>query len=137
MINDCYVYVDFTERLVNKWTDTLIDTVRDIERREKDYFDTKNRGISEENCRKHFWDSPENVKKQSFYFATLCGYSANLHLPYKTYLESLDQLKNENNMYSGVGTDTDESDSKAQNESFVKKESNDIDDELMSWLDNL
>lgn len=34
---------------------------------------------------KEFWDSDDQVEKQSYYFSTLCGYSPNVHLPYKKY----------------------------------------------------
>ena len=36
-------------------------------------------------------EDQEQVKKESFYFANLCGYSANKHKPYKLYLESLER----------------------------------------------
>ena len=41
-----------------------------------------------------FCEDYEQVKKQSYYFATLSSYSANLHKPYRDYLERLDREKN-------------------------------------------
>lgn len=39
-------------------------------------------------------EDEESVKKQSYYLSNLCGYSPNLHKPYKAYLEALDAQKN-------------------------------------------
>ncbi len=41
-----------------------------------------------------FYDSPEQVAKQSYYFSTLCAYSPKLHKPYKLYLDKLESKKN-------------------------------------------
>ena len=112
---DCYVYVPFTQRLVDKWTTTIVDTIADIKAREKLYAETENDMA--------FWDTDDSVKAQSYYFATLCGYSPNLHKPYKAYLDQLDQMQN-SSIYSGVG-------SELQDE--VVSASHDD----MSWLDAL
>ena len=64
---------------------------------------------------KLWWDSPEEIIKQNYYFAVLCGYSPSLHLPYKCYLDELEKQKN-GNIFSGVGSEVEED---------------------MSWLDNL
>lgn len=81
-ISDCYTYVPLTQKLIDKWVDTITKNIKDIELREKDYQETKS-----DKC---FWDSIEEIKKESFYFANLCSYSAKLHLPYKEYLDTLD-----------------------------------------------
>lgn len=119
VISDCYVYIPLTEKLVNKWINEISVTIKDIELREKDYAGTKNEKI--------FWDSEESIKAQSYYFSTLCGYSANLHKPYKEYLEKLEADKNGTNMFGGVGEKDDDK---------VKSKSGKVEDDL-SWLDNI
>ena len=94
-VSDCYVYIDLNQKLINYWEDVIINTIRDIAMREKDYEET----LSD----KAFWDSEENVEKESYYFAVLCGYSANLHKPYAEYLQKLEASKN-NDFFSGVGS---------------------------------
>lgn len=81
VVGDCYVYVPLTEELVNKWVETVMGYINSIKEKEERY-----KLLGDESC---FLDDPENVKEQSYYFATLCGYSANLHKPYKKYLEGI------------------------------------------------
>ena len=81
-ITDCHVYIDLTEKLVQKWTDLIVTTLKDIELREADYKETHS-----DKC---FWDDEESVNKQSYYYANLCSYSVNKLLPYKAYLEKLE-----------------------------------------------
>lgn len=123
MISDCYVYVPLTPDLVDKWTQIIISTITDIKLREADYKETQN-----DKC---FWDTEESIRSQSYYLATLCGYSANLHLPYKKYLEKLEASKNGLDVFSGVGSQSDD---------IVKtnKSINNTDEELdLSWLDDI
>ena len=68
-----------------------------------------------------FWDDEESVKSQSYYFANLCGYSANLLLPYKQYLEKLEKEKN-GDVFTGLGEDTND-----YVEPINETESNDFD----------
>lgn len=132
VISDCYVYLDNIETLVKKWEKIIINTITDIKLREADYQETKNN--------KCFWDTEESVKSESFYFATLCGYSANLHLPYKAYLDKLEAATNGENTFSGVGNVEESvqinvrltSDTTTSN-----KNSSIIDDVDLSWLDQL
>ena len=124
VISDCYVYVPITQTLINKWTNNIIDTIKDIEMREADYKET-----GSEKC---FWDTDESVKEQSYYFATLSGYSPNLHKPYKEYLEKLDAANNGLDMFSGIGANNINTTTK----DICKK--SDKNDELdLSWLDNI
>lgn len=97
-ISDCIVIVPITEKIIDYWTNHIINTITDIESREKDYAENGNDKV--------FWDTEESIKAQSYYFANLCGYSPKLHLPYKKYLEDKEAKENEkNNMFSGVGLD--------------------------------
>ena len=117
-VSDCYVYVDLTQKLIDKWVNHVILTINDICLRENDYNETES-----EMC---FWDNDEEVEKQSYYFATLCGYSANLHKPYQKYLERLESQKNGIDLFNGIGNDK-------------KQEINTsrYDDSDLSWLNNI
>lgn len=118
MITDCYVYIPLTEQLIERWKDTITLNIKDILTREKDYQESDN-----DKC---FYDTEENVKAQSYYFATLSGYSANLHKPYKDYLDKLEASKNGGDMFGGVGNGIEET--------VNTKTSNSID---LSWLDEI
>lgn len=119
-MSDCYVWVPLSQMLVNKWINTITSTITDIMKREKQYKDTGDESV--------FWDDEENVKKESFYFATLCGYSANLHKPYAQYLDSLEKSQNGANLFGGVGINT------MQEPIATTVEINDTD---LSWLDSI
>lgn len=126
IISDCYVYVPLTDELINRWKETIISTINDIELREKDYEET--------HSDKAFWDTDESVEAQSYYFSTLCGYSPNLHLPYKAYLERTEKAK-DGNVFSGVGSSTVESSPVAQTDKVIhQKDTENVD---LSWLDNI
>lgn len=98
VIRDCIIEVPLTDGLINKWTSDIITTIDEIEVKEEEYKKSFDEKI--------FYDSPENVHKQSYYFATLCGYSANLHKPYKEYLEKLERDKNGDLLKSKSDTNT-------------------------------
>ena len=102
-ISDCYVYVELTDKLIAKWEKYIVDTIADIKAREKDYEYNKSISLDEEACSKIFWDSEEEVEKNSYYYSTLCAYSPNLLLPYKQYLEKL-EIKNNASIFSDVGS---------------------------------
>lgn len=123
-ISDCYVYVPLTNELVDRWTNTIITTIKDIKLREADYAETKNDKV--------FWDTDESVQSQSYYFATLCGYSPNLHLPYKAYLDKLDIAKN-GSIYNGVGSNSEDETPTTKKDIHQKSDGN-VD---LSWLDNI
>lgn len=111
---DCYIWVPLTQKLVDKWTSTITSTIRDIVAREKDYKETKNENV--------FWDDEESVKRESYYFATLCSYSPQLHKPYEQYLNSLERAKSGMDLFDGVGQDS------ATNSIKVSEDD-------LSWLD--
>ena len=119
VISDCLVYVDLTDKLINKWIDYVSTTIKDIELREGDYKETHS-----DMC---FWDSDESVKAQSYYFSNLCGYSPNLHKPYKAYLDRLEASQNGTDMFSGLFG------SESSNKITVD-ENGEAD---LSWLDSL
>lgn len=85
-IYDCHVDVDLNEETVQHWTNLIATTLQDITLREKDYEETKS-----DRC---FWDDEDSVEEQSYYFANLCSFSANLHKPYAEYLKKLEASKN-------------------------------------------
>lgn len=114
-IEDCYVYVDITDDLINSLKVDIINTLHEIKEKELKYHNTLDESI--------FYDSDESVEKQSYYFATLCEYSPNLHKPYAMYLDRLSAEKeNKDNMFGGVGGD-------------LSDFNDDSDD--MAWLDML
>lgn len=113
-IKDCFVELDVTNELVEKWTDDIISTIDDILLREKDYKETGSDKV--------FWEEQEQVKEQSYYFANLCAYSANLHLPYKQYIESFEAA---DDVFYNVGTSA----------GNIKSNTDTEDD--MSWLNDI
>ena len=82
-IEDCYVFLDLTKELVKEWADIIKDTLTKIDMAEDKYYQTKNPAV--------FWDDEGNIRKESYYFANLCGYSSLLHAPYKEFLAKQDQ----------------------------------------------
>ena len=123
-ITDCYVYVPLTQELIDKWVNTISTTIKDIKLREEDYAETKTDKV--------FWDTDESVQAQSYYFATLCGYSPNLHLPYKAYLDKLESMKNGSNMFNGIGSKSE--DVVSTTDKVIHNTKDDVD---LSWLDSL
>lgn len=98
--DDCWVYVDVTAELLQNWKDLVIKTIDEIVEKTNEYKLTKDN--------KMFWDNEVSVKNQSYYYSTLCGYSANLLLPYKQYL---DKLENDKKGLTYVVTSTDKDNS--------------------------
>ena len=83
-----------------------------------------------------WWDNEESVKKQSYYFSTLCGYSPNLHKPYAEYLNELETKKSGIDIFDGVGKDID-SQEIVSNKTVYSKNKNKNDDIDFSWLDEI
>ena len=127
VISDCYVYVPLTQKLIDNWTNTIITTIEDIKLREADYEETKS-----DRC---FWDTDESVQSQSYYFATLSGYSPNLHKPYAAYLEKLEAKKNGADLFNGIGSDI--SDNATTTSKVICNKSDNNNDIDLSWLDAL
>ena len=127
VVSDCYVYVPLTQKLIDKWTNTIITTIADITLREADYKET-----GSEMC---FWDTDESVEKNSFYFATLSGYSGNLHKPYGKYLERLETRRNGGDLFDGVGSSFDEN--ITTTDKIIRNKPNESGEVDLSWLDAL
>lgn len=119
--HDCIVYVDLTKELIDRWVTEITNTIDEIIEKEEKYEVEKM--VDADSAEKIFFDTPGQVEKQSYYFATLCAYSPNLHKPYKQYLDKLASQQDGSNFFSGVGSNV--------------KEKNNTEDEDMSWLDNL
>lgn len=131
ILSDCFVYVPVTQKLIDKWVDVVETTIKDIVLREKDYEETKNI--------KCFWDDEESVKAQSYYYATLCSYSPSKLLPYKEYLEKLEDQKNSSDIFGGLFGDSVNSSSDASTNKDICDNSNKDNDELdlLLWLDDI
>ena len=84
-IYDCYVYIPLNEEVVEDLKQKIVTTLNEIKEKEEEYKKTKDEMV---------WDE-EITDGQSFYFANLSGYSANLHKPYARYLEKINMFKNE------------------------------------------
>ena len=123
-ISDCYVYIPLTQELLDSWIEKISTTIKDIIWREEQYAKDKNE--------KWFFDTEDNVKKESYYLATLCGYSPSLHLPYQKYLEKLEESKNGNDLFNGIGTCAENEQVEVHAQSSNKSSEMDL-----SWLDNL
>ena len=127
VLHDCTVYVDLTQELINKWTTNIINTIDEIEDKEKRYSETQDEKI--------FFDSPEQVKAQSYYFSTLCAYSPNKHKPYKLYLDELEEKTKGSNLFGGVGNNADNV--KRSTANIDMKGNKNEEQEDLSWLDLL
>ena len=109
-VRDCIVEIPITSELIKKWSDKIISTINEIEQKEQEYKKSFDEKI--------FYDAPENIKKQSYYFAVLSGYSPNLNKSYKECLECLEREKNGDLLNRNTS---------------LNKSGNDTDD--LSWLD--
>ena len=116
-LHDCYVYVDLNEGLLNHWEEFIITTMKLIRDKEAEYKELKEAGKYDE-ADKLWWEDEEYIKKQSYYLSNLCGYSPNLHKPYKAYLDALERQKQGDLLDLGS-----------------KKDEYDVDD--LSWINDL
>ena len=119
--HDCIVYVDLTQDLIDRWVTDITNTIDEIIEKEEKY--KVEELIDKESAEKIFFDTPEQVEKQSYYFSTLCAYSPSVHKPYKKYLDVLAAQQNGDDFFGGVG-------------SGLSDNSNNKEEDL-SWLDNL
>lgn len=121
VFHDCIVYVDLTQDLIDRWTTDIVNIIDEIEDKENRYNETHDEKI--------FYDTSEQVERQSYYFSTLCAYSPNLHKPYKLYLDKLEAKKNGGDFFGGVG--------ESANDKELPTENKTVEDEDLSWLDQL
>lgn len=112
-VRDCIVEVPITSELINHWFNYITTTIKEMEDKEQEY----KKSVDE----KIFYDTPESVEKQSYYFAALSGYSRKLHKPYDDYLQCLEREKNSDLL------------GKSSNLNKSNDTSNNTDDDL-SWL---
>lgn len=85
-LSDCYVYIPLTQEVINELKNNIIETINEIEQKEKDYNEYMEQGDTDK-AEETFWTEIDD--KNQFYFANLCGYSAKQHKPYKEYLDTL------------------------------------------------
>jgi hypothetical protein len=86
-INDCYVYIPFTQDEIDSLKEDIIKTIAEISMKEIEYIKTHNENV---------WDE-EITDEKSYYFANLSGYSAKLNKSYARYLDNLNLFKNKEN----------------------------------------
>lgn len=115
-ISDCEVYIENIWDLYDKLKEEIIQTVTDINKKVEQYNALKDSDL--EAAEKLFWDDDESLKKQSYYYNNLCGYSIPTIKPYKDYLDRITVNKNDNIFINNS----------------VKKEE---DDDDMAWLSEL
>jgi len=84
-IRDCIVDIPITEEAIKKLKFEMVETLIDVYRKQKEYDETKDESI--------WFDTPEQIEKNSHYFANLCGYGPNLHKPYAVFIEAYNAKK--------------------------------------------
>jgi hypothetical protein len=88
IINDCYVEIPFNKKDLDNLKIEIKETITNIIEKENEYKNQKC-GIKDDSM---FF---EEIKyEDSYFFSVLSGYSANLHKPYKAYLDKLESDKN-------------------------------------------
>jgi len=87
-INDCYIEIEIDEKIINNHKNKIINIIKEIKEKENKYKQTNDKNI--------FWQ--DVVKENSYYHANLSGYSANLHIPYKRYLEEFENQSKQDDL---------------------------------------
>lgn len=82
-ISDCWTEVPFNQEQIDYWTEYVNNTINEIEDVITIYEITDNDEL--------FYDSIEDIAKESYYYAVLSEYSAEKNICYKKYLESLEK----------------------------------------------
>lgn len=83
-VDDCYVEIEFTEDDITELKNNIIETINEIKDKQKEYnalIDT-----DKEQAERVWWQ--EVTDSHSFFMANLSDYSADIHKPYKEYLEN-------------------------------------------------
>jgi hypothetical protein len=104
VIDDCYVEIPFTKEDIKELQIKIINKIVEAIKKEKHYRKTDDDSV--------FFQ--EITKENSYFLSVLSGYSANLHKPYKAYLEELKQRKSEN-----------------------ENSENELDEDDLSWLEEI
>ena len=94
-IHDCYVQVPLTEEKINDLKEDIINTVEEINSKEREYKNSEDENI--------FWQ--EVTDADEFRLATLSGYSRSLHKPYDQYLKEKELFKEETESDSDADED--------------------------------
>lgn len=84
VVDDCYVEIEFTEDDIAELKNNIIETVNEIKTKTEEYNNLKDTDANE--AERVWWQ--EVTDKQSFFMANLSDYSADIHKPYKEYLEN-------------------------------------------------
>lgn len=132
-VDDCHIWVPLTQELIDECKKTVVASIQDICAREADYKKTGND--------RAFFDSEEDIKKESYYFSTLMAYSPSKHKPYSEYLDKLEAQKNGQDIFGGLLGDSVMSENNVHTSKdicYSTEHSNNSKDETdLSWLDDL
>lgn len=82
-IEDCYGDVPFTEETIKYTTDYIINVINEINDKITLYEMIEDDSV--------WYDDEESVKKESYYYATLSEFGADMNPCYKKYLDNLEQ----------------------------------------------
>ena len=96
-IEDCYVEVENWQDIWKDLKEEIIETVSEIEEKEKQYEETGNETI--------WYDSDEKLKENSYYLSQLSDYSIPQLKDFAAYLEREEAKKKENEDLLGVMSD--------------------------------
>ncbi|MCE5220228.1 MAG: PD-(D/E)XK nuclease family protein [Clostridium sp.] len=87
-IDDCYIETEINEEIISNHKNNIIKTIEEILEKENEFKETKDKNL--------FWK--DVTKEDSYYYANLSGYSANLHMPYKRYLEEFENQSKQDDL---------------------------------------
>ncbi len=123
ILEDCYVYIDLTQEVINNLNNKIISTLEEIENKTekvknilKDIDNTDDDSVKlelEQKIDNEFWTEIDQSKE--YYFYNLCGYNRNQHKPWNQYLNETSYFAN--NINSNIN---------------INKKDDDL-----SWLNNL
>lgn len=89
-VNDCYVEIEFTEDDITELKNNIIATINEIKEKTEEYVALES--TDKEQAERVWWQ--EVTDSHSFFMANLSDYSADLHKPYKEYLENREMFMN-------------------------------------------
>lgn len=121
IISDCYVETEFNQSEIDELVADIIKTIIEAKKKEVKYEKTKD---DSEFCQ-------VIDKANSYFVATLCGYSSKLHKPYRLYLDEQERKESERGGFDLLGVQ----DKLNKKNSAVGELDDDID--LMALLDSL